>query len=370
MLIRIARFALDSLGFKTDRKLIAFCSDDWGGVRIKSLHNRERLLQGGINLNGNRFDQFDTLESNVDLEHLFDILLRHKDCKGNYPVLTVVMNVANPDFAKIRAGNFEEYYFESFTETLMRYPGRERVFPLYQQGLSLNIFKPQFHGREHVQVASWMRALRANDYKTRLGFDSDFFFLPKADVELMIAGEFAEAFNFWDVAEVDKQRQILASGIELFKSIFSYSPTYFTAPALIFGDELNCTLSDNGVRLIDVPKLRLVPSGRGRHYRKFHYLGQKNDLGQRYITRNAVFEPNLPGYDNQACLNQIAHAFRFRQPAIISNHRASLVGGIDENNRRMGLQKLDELLREILKRWPEVEFVDMDQLSQLMNDKC
>ena len=31
--------------------------------------------------------------------------------------------VANPDFSKIRDSDFSEYFYESFAETLKRYPG-------------------------------------------------------------------------------------------------------------------------------------------------------------------------------------------------------------------------------------------------------
>ena len=49
--------------------------------------------------------------------------------------------------------------------------------------------------------------------------------------------------------------------------------------------------------------------------------------------------------------------FFTNQPAIISNHRASFVGGISVLNRDNGLQSLDLLLKSILSKWPDVEFV-------------
>lgn len=61
-------------------------------------------------MDSNRFDKFDTLESNEDLEKLFDILLSFKDHNGNHPVITAVTNIANPEFDKIRENNFEHYF--------------------------------------------------------------------------------------------------------------------------------------------------------------------------------------------------------------------------------------------------------------------
>ena len=70
-------------GFKTDRKLILFTSDDWGGVRVRSKEARQNLIRAGIDMDSNRFDRYDTLESNKDLEHLFDVLLSHRDINGS-----------------------------------------------------------------------------------------------------------------------------------------------------------------------------------------------------------------------------------------------------------------------------------------------
>ena len=65
------------------------------------------------------------------------------------------------------------------------------------------------------------------------------------------------------------------------------------------------------------------------------------------------------------CMYDIEQAFNVKQPAIISNHRASFVGGIDENNRTKGLKALDELLENILTKWPDVEFVKPAILQEI-----
>jgi hypothetical protein len=99
-----------------------------------------------------------------------------------------------------------------------------------------------------------------------------------------------------------------------------------------------------------------------------HYFGQQASGSQFYVNRNAVFETNLDGFGADHCLPQIAHAFRFGKPAIISNHRASFVGGVEEKNRIQGLRQLDSLLGSIVKRWPDVEFIDMADLHKIMTN--
>src|SRR5690606_13320710 len=147
--------------------------------------------------------------------------------------------------------------------------------------------------------------------------------------------------------------------LNIFSELFGRKASYFTAPSQCFHPSLEPTLSENGIGLIDVPRRRKVPQGGGRHKTKWHLMGQKNASGSRYLTRNAVFEPNMHGQGDgvETALKGIAQAFANRQPAVVSNHRVAFVGGIDPRNAERGARALDRLLDEVLLRWPEVEFV-------------
>ena len=63
-------------------------------------------------------------------------------------------------------------------------------------------------------------------------------------------------------------------------------------------------------------------------------------------------------------LGQVEAAFRWRKPAIISSHRVNFCGHIDPNNRQQGIAALGELLKGIVKRWPDVRFISADQLVE------
>jgi hypothetical protein len=66
------------------------------------------------------------------------------------------------------------------------------------------------------------------------------------------------------------------------------------------------------------------------------------------------------------CLGDIASAFRWHKPCVISSHRVNYIGCIDEKNADEGLRKLDELLKEIIKRWPDVEFMTSTELGDII----
>ncbi len=366
----LVKYTMDQLGFKTDRKLLVICSDDWGSMRLRDVQAREALKSFGLNLDSNRFDRYDCLETSEDLEMLYDVLASFKDVNGNSPVFTALTNVANPDFEKIRNADYQTYFYKDISETYQIYPGRDKVMQLFHEGIQRKIFVPQFHGREHLQVNAWMNALAAGDTKTRAAFNHDFFFLAKEDVHVRnIAGEFAEAFNFWNESELAIHSEAIYSGTSIFKKLFHYPARFFTAPVLIYHDQLNKVLSECGISVLDVPRFRSLPIGENRFRKRLSYLGQRNNFAQTYINRNAVFETNLIGSGVESCLSQIASAFNCRKPAIISNHRASFVGGINKNNRADGLRQLDSLLKAVIKRWPTVEFLDMVDLERLMESK-
>ena len=100
-------------GWRTDRKIVVFESDDWGSIRMPSIASYQNLLKNGIRVDLCPYNRFDNLASKKDLHLLFSILNNYSDINGNHPVFTANTIVANPDFVKIRQNNFEEYLGQS-----------------------------------------------------------------------------------------------------------------------------------------------------------------------------------------------------------------------------------------------------------------
>jgi hypothetical protein len=65
-------------------------------------------------------------------------------------------------------------------------------------------------------------------------------------------------------------------------------------------------------------------------------------------------------------MKNIQNAFFWNSPAIIGTHRVNYIGSIVEKNRTVNLKFLSELLRAIVKRWPDVEFLSTSQLGSLI----
>lgn len=97
-------------------------------------------------------------------------------------------------------------------------------------------------------------------------------------------------------------------------------------------------------------------------------MGKQNKNDQIYLVRNVLFEPSSSqsiDWVNNA-LYQISRAFSEKQPAIICSHRVNFIGRIFKENRDRNLKLFRLLLNNILKKWPDVEFMSSDELGKLI----
>jgi hypothetical protein len=355
-------------GWRTKRKIIVFLVDDWGTIRIANKDARKALLKLNILKEFNRFDNYDVLESDEDLFRLFEILNSFKDKNGRSAIFTAVTNVANPDFDKIMNSEYREYYYEPFTATLDRYYGKEPV-KLWSEGIKNNIFVPQFHGREHLNVKYWLQGLQTKDPNLIEAFRLSSIGVTKSNTGSIV--DYMSAFDFESVKDIDNQMTICKEGLSLFYEIFRFKASLFTSPSLIHNSRLEEQLYEDGIKYVDRAKITYEPKGEGTYNKQYFWLGRKNKTGQTYITRNCMFEPNA--YPRKEIINDLLHdisiAFRMKKPAIISSHRVNFVGGLDINNRDIGLLSLRSLLTEIVNKWPDIEFMTGADLGNLITQK-
>lgn len=358
-------------GWRTKRKLVVLESDDWGSIRMPSVEAYNNLQKAGIDLisdDGAIFNKFDSLATTQDISGLFEVLTSVKDKLDRPAVITPVAVVANPDFEKIRDSGFTAYFFEPFTETLRKYTDCENSFSLWQEGIRQRLFVPQFHGREHLNVKVWMKALNKGNSIARAGFDNYFWGMTTQN-EPDIGLEFQAAFDFSEPSDLVYQTDVIATGLGLFKDIFGYQASYFAPPNGPFSSGLERHLADNGIKYISMPRIQSEPMGQGKVRKRLHWIGKKNPSGLRIITRNCFFEPVVQGTDwVDHCLSDISIAFRWHKPAIISTHRVNYVGALYAANRNNGLARLSELLKRITREWPEAEFITTDELGKIINE--
>ncbi len=356
-------------GWRSRFPIVVFESDDWGSIRMPSNGVFKSLMASGIDLlsdDGSRFNKFDSLATAEDISSLFEVLSSIKDITGRAAVFTPASVVANPDFSRIKESGFTEYHYESFVETLKRYPGCENSFNLWLEGIKERLFVPQFHGREHLNVSVWMRALGDGHKKSMVAFNNHMWGISTSkDPEIKV--EFQAAFDFINPIDLKKHEEIIVSGLSLFEELFGYKARYFVPPNGHFSYNLEGVIVKSGVRFLSTYKFHLEPIGAGRKKRHLHWLGQKSKSGIVYMTRNCFFEPSQSGKDwIDSCLKDIEVAFRWGKPAIISTHRVNYIGALDKRNRDNGLFNLETLLKRIKKKWQNVVFLTTEELGNIM----
>jgi hypothetical protein len=357
-------------GWTTSRKILVIESDDWGSIRMPSMAAYARLSKQGVQLgcgDAARYNLNDTLATVADLTALFETLQKCKDSKGNPAVFTAVSVVGNPDFDKIRQHKFEEYFYEPFTHTLEKYYGNNAVYSLWKEGIQNRLFVPQFHGREHLNVAAWMNALQKNERDTALAFNEGCWGFNN---QHPFGVNYQAAFDLTDKEDLNYQHLVIKDGLALFEKLFGYKASFFVPPNGPFNNELEITAAEAGVKFMSGSKMQHESLGAGKTRKRFHYLGQKNKYNQVYLTRNCFFEPSQGGKDwVKTCLNEIDIAFRWHKPATISSHRVNYIGALNLSNRKKGLLLLEDLLKKIILKWPEIEFITSAELGDIIVDK-
>lgn len=358
-------------GWRTQRHIIVIESDDWGSIRIPSKNIYNRLLNAGIRVDNCHYCTNDSIASTDDLSLLFEILNSFKDINGKPVVLTANAVVANPDFEKIRASDFNCYYYKRIDEGFKEIIGCENLLELWKEGNTNGFFRLQSHGREHLNVTHWMHYLKVNFPETRYAFDNGVYGL-STHITCEKRKSFLPAFDFDNKQEELIVNEIATDGLRIFEELFGFKSKSIIAPNYTWGRSLEAAVSQAGVLYIQGSQIARYKNAEGENNkRRIRYIGRKNPYNQIDLSRNVIFEPSENNNKDwiDSCLADIAIAFRWHHPAIICSHRVNFVGRINPSNRDKNLVLFKKLLTQIQQKWPDVEFMSSDQLGDIITMK-
>ena len=357
-------------GWRSRRKLIVIESDDWGAIRMPSKAVYQRCLKAGFPVDRTWYERYDSLLSEDDLELLFEVLASHKDSNGRSPVITANVIVGNPDFDRIEASNRTEYFHELISETFKRYPKHGRCLNLWREAQRQGLFYPQFHGREHLNIALFMEALRNEDPVAEFAFENR---MPGCIPNGARARQnlFVRATEFRSSAEKDAVRQAQLEGLRIFEGLFGFRSRTMIPTNYVWSSDFDADVASMGIEGFQGSVVMREQHVDGSYTPIRRIMGEQNSLGQTYLVRNAAFEPSqsleprMRAVDH--CLYQIRGAFQLGKPAVIASHRINFCGYLDERNRDENLLALGALLESIVRNWPDVEFVTSTELVDIVN---
>lgn len=359
-------------GWRTNRKLVVISADDYGNVRLDSKKAWANLDKAGLKVHS-RFDAYDTLETREDLEALYEVLTSVKDKHGNHAVFTPYALSCNVDFERMQKEGYQTYRYEllpiTFEKLSVLQPNAYLgAWELWKDGIEKGLMRPEFHGREHFNLKVFEEKLAQKDAALMLSLENRSLAYIGPSGYSSIG--WTAAFSFWDpVADTLRFPKIMQEGLAAFEQVYGYKPTAFTPPAQQFPSHLEDNLKNWGLQALDRPFYQGKHFGFGKYKKQFAFMGYNKDKDRVELVRNVVFEPTNSNINHVVkAMQQIEAAFRWNKPAMISSHRVNFCGHIDSNNRAKGLGDLKALLKAIIQKWPEVEFVSVADLAGIIKE--
>jgi hypothetical protein len=372
-LLKLGRSYLKLLGgWQSDQKILVLNVDDFGNVRLASRKAREKILTSGVKLK-ERMDNFDAMETETDIQQLLDTLESVRDFLGQHAKLTAYTVVANPDFQRLSENN-SEYIYESLPKTFERLANQQpaaysRAWAIWLEGIERGLLRPQFHGREHLNIALINHKLAKGSKDLVVNIQNES--MAGLTSELQGIG-FTQAFALTPDISIESQinahRLCIEAGLKIFEEIFGFRSTTFTPPAQKIHPSLFCTLERNGIQGIDKPFYCKRQIGARSYRAEINRIGRSRCSNHLTLVRNIAFEPNMhTRVDHvQKCLAEMDVSFRLRKPAIISSHRVNFIGHIDPKYGAFGVNEVGRLLNAVVKRWPDIRFMFADELTELI----
>lgn len=363
---------LDLKSFKTERQLLVIESDDWGSLRTRDKITRDKLSQVNISASKDIYIQYDSIATASDLLALFEILNAVKDKTESPACITANVCTANPDFDKIKESNFQHFYYKPFTKTLEEYSeNTEQLFKIWKEGITDKVFIPQLHGREHVHAIAWLNELRAGNKDLLNAFDLEAWGIPYYALVKQKRHNLQAALDVYNLADEKKYHQDwVRDSAQIFENSFGYKSKSFIPPAYTWHDDINSILALSQIKTIQGIKLQYKPKYNKPAYKKKpHYTGEINRKHQLiYTTRNAFFEPDTAPHKDwvDIALSGIKHAFDKKQPAILGSHRINFIGRLDIKHRDKNLKMFKQLLHQLVRQYPDIEFIDSGTLADIL----
>lgn len=360
----IKKHLINARGTRLNSKIVVFESDDWGSIRIPNNEVRSQLIHKNLIKENDPFSKYDTLETAADYFALYEIFEKFKDSKGNHPILTANVIMNNPDFIKIKSDNFTNYYSESFIDTYQNYPNIGNAWEALKVGIDQKMIVPQFHGREHLNVKRWMRFLTEGNERYRFAFDRNCFSIDEVSAENR-RGNLMAAYDYNNDEELKYVQKSIIHGLAEFEGLFGFKSKTTVAPCYVWDTQVEEAFKKSQVETFQGSYLQNCPVQGKDFQKKYRYSGQVNNLGQHYLVRNGLFEPSITKSSQwvSKCMESIDIAFKWGKPAIIGTHRINFCSRLEENKRTENLGDLHELFSQMLKKWPDLEFMDSASLS-------
>jgi hypothetical protein len=352
---RRGRSLLPVEGFAFGRPLVVLQSDDWGRAGVRDREGWEELRALVPNL-GERGYDFYSLETADDVAAVVSLLQRHCDSTGRSACLGMNFIVANVDFAKVSANNFQQIYLRALAEGLPDGWNRPRLLEAYREGISTGVLAPALHGTTHFCRPAVERHLNDSGERGVLLRNLWKVGVPYIHWRMPWIG-----FEYWDPEPQQQdflsseiQESLIDSALEGFTGLFSKAPRSACAPGYRANETTHALWANRGIRVAQNGPGSTMPP---------HFDGN----GILHLYRSMDFEPAAgQEFSVDACLRVAADCIARGLPAIVSVHSINFHSTIKDFRSRT-LNVLDEFLTALEAKYPDLLYVRDEDLCDLVD---
>jgi hypothetical protein len=354
--LKRGRSPLPAEGFCFSRPLVLLQSDDWGRVGLRDREGWEEIQKLGINLGERPYD-FYSLETAEDVAAVASLLRRHRDSTGRPACLGMNFLVANVDFAKVAAGQFQKIHLRSLDQGLPDGWNRPSLFDAYREGIEAGVFSPALHGATHFCGRAVERHLADSGERGVLLRGMWNAGLPYIHWRMPWVG-----FEYWDPEQPqrdrflgrEEQESLIDSAVQIFTRVFSRIPRSACAPGYRANEHTHRAWARHGIRVAQNGSGNPLPP---------HFDAN----GILHLYRAIDFEPAVePEFSLEACLRTVEASFARGLPAILSFHSINVHSTL-RNFRDPSLRLLDEFLSALESKHPDLLYVCDEDLYDLVN---
>jgi hypothetical protein len=330
-------------------------SDDWGRVGVRDREGFDWLRSRGMRLGERPYDLY-TLETAEDVRAVAGLLGRHRDSTGRPPCL--VMNVcnANLDFRKMKKGRFKQLEILPLAKGLPGRWSRPGLFEAYRAGIDQGVFFPAVHGATHFCSVAVENALADAGSRAELLRQ-----LWEAETPSIYWRMPWVGYEYWNPEKphagflsAERQRELIGQACANFVELFGKRPVSACAPGYRANRDTHREWAEAGIRVAE--------NGTGSGLRAPHM----DEFGILHLYRTIDFEPSQRELDIEKYVQVAGSCFSLGLPVIISVHAINFHSSL-KDFRTPSIAALDSLLSALESKYPELLYVDNEDLYGIVN---
>ncbi len=341
------------LSFRFDKPLVLLQSDDWGRVGVRDEEGRNQLETRGIELGGHPYDLY-ALETAADVAAVRDLLKRHRDSTGRCACLVMNFVVANLDFPRMAAEDFESIYLLPLRDG---WPGRWRrpgLSAAYRDGVEEGVFYPALHGLTHFCALAAKNALRGNSERRALlrklwATETPYIYwrMPWIGYEYNNPEWPERGF-----LSAESQTELIVEAANEFEAFFGHRAESACAPGYRANRDTHQAWASVGVKVAQ----------NGSGVQRAPHL---DEFGLLHLHRSFDFEPSQVDLGLEKYVHHASECVERGSPIVISTHSLNFHSSL-RDFRSGTLQALDDLLFALEAKFPDLLYVHDGNMHEIV----